>query len=867
MLFNRSSVTICLLVFLTAISGSLAGWFGLSLYLSPNLPNVESLREYKYETPLRIYSTDNKLIQEYGEKRSIPIRFDEAPPLVIKAFLAAEDDRFYSHNGVSVRGLLRAASQMLLQSETQTGGSTITQQVAKNFFLSFEKTIIRKLKELFLALKIEKELEKDQILELYLNKIPFGHRAYGVRAAARVYYGKDLSELNLAQWAMIAHMPQRPSDANPIDDPERALNRRNWILGRMHRLGYIDQSSYEAAVQEPVTASHHGLNLDVHAPYVGEMARQEIVKRFGTDAYTAGYTVYTTVDSRTQEAAQQAVINGLLAYDSRHGYREPDLKLLPHFYRLSEDAQAEKVPEHLYALYSDDDPKRESDSGTEDPTAQHVNLGPWIKELKSIPSYGGLYPAVALDISGESLEALLRDGSIVHIPLEGSAARQAKEFLRLGTVIRVRQQADQQWKLSQIPEAQAAIVALNPDDGAVLSLVGGFDFALSNFNRAVQAKRQPGSNFKPFVYTAALLNGFTAASIINDAPIVKYDNVLEKVWRPENYGGRYNGPTRLRKGLYQSTNYIAIRLLDSIGVNTAIREMDRFSFNESELPKDLTLALGSHVLSPMEVATGYAVFANGGYKVEPYFVQRIEDLKGEVIFEAQPLTVCRECAHLDIIDTLQTGIVLSGSESLAQMPAPLADPQTLEAQLEADFAAMLDDNDDTNAAEKTPRLPVAPRVLDERTAYIMDNILRDVVKEGTGRRARSLGRSDLAGKTGTTNDSVDTWFSGYNRSIVATTWMGFDNNTPLGRSEAGSNATLPIWIELMETALKGIPEQHPEQPPGVVSVRVNSKTGLRTDANDPDAMFEVFKTETVPQHGDPLTPSTEEGETDPDDLF
>ncbi|MCW8195344.1 penicillin-binding protein 1A [Proteobacteria bacterium 005FR1] len=859
--FNRSSITFCLLALLAGFSGLLVGWFGLSLYLSPNLPAVESLREYKYETPLRIYSRDGKLIQEFGEKRSIPIQFDETPPLLIKAFLAAEDDRFYSHNGVSVRGLLRAASQMVLQSETQTGGSTITQQVAKNFFLSFEKTIVRKLKELLLAFKIEEELEKDEILELYINKIPFGHRAYGVRAAARVYYGKDLSELTLAQLAMIAHMPQRPSDSNPIDDPERALNRRDWILGRMLKLGYIDQASYQEAVNQPVTARYHGLNLDLHAPYIGELARQEMIQRFGSEAYTAGYKVFTTVDSRMQAAAQRAVINGLLAYDSRHGYRKPDLQLKPSFYKLSEDAQADKVPEKIFALYSQSSNNGGEGSGNNTP-ARHLNLDPWVEELKSIPSYGGLQAAAVLDTAGENIKALLGDGSIIEIPWESSPSK-AREYLQLGTVVRVRPLSSYGWELTQIPEAQAAMVALDPNNGAILSMVGGFDFSLSNFNRAVQAKRQPGSNFKPFIYTAALLNGFTAASIINDAPIVKYDNVLEKVWRPENYGGKFNGPTRLRKGLYQSTNYIAIRILDSIGVYNAIKEMDRFGFNEEELPKDLTLALGSHVLSPLEVATGYTVFANGGYKVEPHFLQRIEDVSGNVIFEELPLTVCRECEKMEIIGALQTGNAIPGADILSQPPA-IAELSPQAAPLDGEALG------ETAVLTAPVRPPVSPRVLDERTVYIMDNILKDVVKEGTGRRARSLGRGDLAGKTGTTNDSVDTWFSGYNQSIVATTWMGFDDNTPLGRSEAGSNATLPMWIEFMQTALQGVEEQHREQPPGIVSVRINSRTGLRTDADDPEAMFEYFKVENVPERGDrsrTFIPSGNEGQTDPDDLF
>lgn len=849
---NRSSVRFCLLFLLAGICGVTAAWTGLSLYLSPNLPAVDSLREYKFETPLRIYSRDGKLIQEYGEKRSIPISFEEAPPLLIKAFLAAEDDRFYSHNGVSIRGLLRATSQMLLQSETQTGGSTITQQVAKNFFLSFEKTIIRKLKELLLALKIEKELEKDEILELYINKIPFGHRAYGVRAAARVYYGKDLSELNLAQLAMIAHMPQRPSDSNPIDNPQRAMSRRNWILGRMHRLGYIDEASYRAAVAEPNTARYHGLNLDLNAPYISEMARLEMIERFGTEAYTAGYRVFTTVDSRMQAAAQRAIINGALAYDNRHGYRQPDLVLKPRLYEP--EAQTEE-PEHIYTHSVDGE-------------MQRLNLDPWLQELRPIPSYGGLQAAAVLELEEEGLKALLKDGSIVSVPWS-NAPRGAKGLLETGSVIRLRPLPAERWQLAQVPEVQAALVALDPNNGAVLSLVGGFDFSLSNFNRVTQARRQPGSIFKPFVYTAALLNNYHAASIINDAPIVKYDNALEHVWRPENYGGRYNGPTRLRKGLYQSTNYIAIRILDSVGVGTALRELDRFGFDTAAFPRDLTVALGSHALTPMEITRAYAVFANGGYLVDPYFIQRIEDADGNVIYEAQPLTVCPECENLKILESLETAIPDLDTEAFGIEGAPELVQAPQVAILDSDSEEGLEETPEDEAMPESLRLRAAPRVLDERTAYIMDNILRDVVNEGTGRRARSLGRSDLAGKTGTTNDSIDAWFAGYNRSIVATTWMGFDNNSSLGRNEQGSNATLPIWIEFMQTALDGVPEIHPEQPPGIVTVRINSKTGLRTDANDPDAIFEVFRAEEVPPRGDSgsFLTQDDEGEADPNDLF
>jgi penicillin-binding protein 1A len=787
---------------------------GLYLYLAPKLPPVEQLRETKLQVPLRVYSKNLKLIGEFGEKRRIPLTLTETPPLFIKAVLAAEDDRFYQHGGVDLTSLFRAASQLLASGEIQSGGSTITMQVARNFFLSSYQTFARKFNEILLALQIERELSKDEILELYINKIYLGNRAYGLGAAAQIYYGLGAQELSLAQLAMIAGLPKAPSTKNPLANPEAAKTRRDWILGRMLKLGYIDQFQFDQAIPEPVTASYHDLPLDVDAPYVAEMARQFAVEQLGENAYMDGYRVITTIDERLQQVAQVAVQAAALEYDSRHGYRGPE--------------------QHL------DKPANSAVT-----TADY-----YLAELRKMPSIGNLEAAVITAITKERVTFLLATGESIHLAWEilqptlapyinenqiGPEPQYADKVFRVGDVVRVTQTttapAGVSWRLSQIPKAQAALVSINPDNGAIISLVGGFDFRQSKYNRILQANRQPGSSFKPFFYTTALENGFTPATLINDSPVVFDDSNLESSWRPENSGGEFLGPIRLRKALYLSRNLVSIRLLKSIGIQKAVDGATRFGFNPEMLPKDLSLALGSLSVPPLTIATGYASFANGGYKIQPYWVESITDLNNRVIYQAKPLTVCRKnCRSASIRSTID--------------------------QLSAN-------NESTEA----------PRIMDERIAYLMDSMLKDVIKKGTATKALVLKREDIAGKTGTTNGPTDVWFSGYSPHLVTTTWLGFDNNANLGRKEFGGTAALPIWIDFMQAALANMPDTLRPQPDGIVILRIDEKTGLRAKPGQPDTLFELFRKEDVPDEKIPTKESNAEpsttGDTEllPEEMF
>jgi penicillin-binding protein 1A len=838
---------------LAAASGTLALFAGITLYLSPKLPEVETLRQVKLQTPLRVYSNDGLLIGEFGEKRRNPITIEQVPQAFIDAILAAEDDRFYSHPGVDIKGLLRAASQLLQSGKIQTGGSTITMQVARNFFLTREQVFSRKFNEILLALQIEGELTKDEILELYTNKIYLGNRAYGIEAAAQVYYGKSINELSIAQLAMIAGLPKAPSAYNPIINPQRALIRRNWILGRMLYLGRIDAAQHNASVTEPVTATYHGSRLDLYAPYIAEMARKEAVEQLGPSAYTDGFKIFTTVNAQLQDRAQQAVIDGLLTYDKRHGYRGPEATLeLPVTLTAETGAEGKDAPAPLL-------------------TTQELPLEQWQASLRNYKTIGGLTAAAVTQVNPDSLDLLLSDGSFVHIPWDnglsnarpyitensrGPNPNRAADIVSLGDVVRVID-TENGWTLTQTPLAQAALVALNPNNGAIQALVGGFDFNQSNFNRATQAERQPGSNFKPFVYTAALENGMTPATIINDAPIVFDDASLEGTWRPENASGKFFGPTRLRRALFKSRNLVSIRILRSIGAERAITGMARYGLDEDSLPHDLSLALGSYALTPLQVATGYTVFANGGYKVEPYLIERIESVDGDIITQAMPATVCKTC---ELNEQLDTTAELNSDDS-----ATLAsDLSALESAMAAELALELNSADDINAAEPPAQdteestaadLPRAPRVMSEQVAYLIDDILRDVIKKGTGRKAKTLGRNDLAGKTGTTNGPKDAWFSGYNQHIVATTWLGFDQNYALGRREYGGTSALPIWIDFMETALEGVPEQSRSLPNGLTSVRIDPVTGKRARTDQKNAVFEIFRQENVPEFAEDEAPT------------
>ena len=748
----------------TGVVAAFATALFIWMYFVPQLPSAESLRDVPLQVPLRVYSRDVGLIAEYGEMRRRPVPLTDIPDMLRVAVVATEDEHFRQHPGVDWRGILRAVVHLVRTREKGPGGSTITMQVARNFFLGREKTYFRKLNEILLALKIERELSKDEILELYLNKIFLGHRAYGVAAAAEVYYGKRLDELDTPQLAMIAGLPQRPSEFNPITNPGRAVARRNHVLRRLRDVGHIDETRYRDAAAAPVTASRHAPAAETEAPYVAEMVRREVEKEFGASAYTGSYAVFTTIDDRLQTAAVRALRETLQEYDRRHGYRGP---------------------EDRYELGAAPDPDRIDEF------------------LEAVPPIGGLRPALVTRAGDREAMVHVRGEGEVVLPFEGlewarpylsvdrrgPAPESATDVLAPGDLIRV-SWTGERWELAQVPAVQGALVAMDPEDGAIVAMVGGFDFSSSKFNRGIQARRQPGSSFKPFIYASALARGFTAASLINDAPVVFDDPALEAKWRPENYSGKFFGPTRLREALVKSRNLVSIRLLRDVGVDYALDYVERFGFDRDRLPHSLTLALGSGEITPLESAVAYSVLANGGYAVQPWFVQRIEDRHRVTVLAGTPAPVCRDCVEG------------SGDEGAAAF---------------------------------------APRVLPAGDTWILHSILRDVIRRGTGRKALALGRSDLAGKTGTTNNQHDAWFCGFVPSLVAVAWVGFDDHETLGRHEVGGKAALPMWMKFMRTALEGVPELLPPPPEGLVKVRINSATGRLAGASDPDTLFETFR--------------------------
>ncbi len=768
---------------------------GAFLYLSPTLPSVDALRSIELQIPLRVYTSDGKLIAEFGEMRRSPIAFADIPPDFTSALLAAEDDNFANHYGVDLTSLMRAATQLLKTGQIQSGGSTITMQVAKNFFLTSERSFSRKITEILLALQIERELSKNEILELYVNKIYLGHRAYGIEAAAQVYYGKSIRDLNLSQLATIAGLPKAPSAFNPLTNPTRAKERRDWILGRMFRLGRIDQARYQAALAEPVDASYHVATPEVSAPYVAEMARAEMVGRYGSDAYTQGFNVTTTVPSNLQVMANKALRDGLIEYDQRHGYRGPESRL-PGMTRET-----------------------------------------WQTELSKQGLRGGLEPAIVTQVEKSGILVLTRRGDEEAVSWDsmkwarpflntnslGPRPQQPADVAQIGDLIRVQRQDDGSLRFAQLPSAQSALVSLDPQNGAIRALVGGFSFEQSNYNRAVQAKRQPGSSFKPFIYSAALDNGYTAASLVNDAPIVFVDDYMDQVWRPKNDNNTFLGPIRLREALYKSRNLVSIRLLQAMGIENTLSYIERFGFNRQDLPRNLSLALGTANLTPMEIATGWTAFANGGHKVQPYLIQRIDNRHGNLLFVANPPSV-PNAAKVEVPPPVNEEGVMNPAEAA---PEQLPDaPQPAEAE----------------------------RILDERTAYIMTSMLQDVIKRGTGRRAMALGRNDLAGKTGTTNESKDSWFSGYNADYVTTVWAGFDQPESLGRNEYGGTVALPIWMNYMGAALKDKPNHAPIEPDGILTLRVDPHSGRAAVPGTPDAYFELFKSEDSPPPMNELDP-------------
>lgn len=771
-----------------AFCGIVLSFSGAFLYLSPGLPSVDSLRSIQLQIPLRIYSADGKLIAEFGEMRRSPIRFDDIPPDFIRALLAAEDDNFANHYGVDFTSLMRAATQLLASGHIQTGGSTITMQVAKNFFLTSERSFSRKTNEILLALQIERELSKNEILELYVNKIYLGNRAYGIEAAAQVYYGKSIRDLSLGQLAMIAGLPKAPSRYNPLVNPQRSMERRDWILGRMYKLGAIDQARYEAALAEPIEARHHVQPVELNAPYIAEMARAEMVGRYGSDAYTEGFRVTTTVPSALQESANRALHDGLVAYDQRHGFRGPETRLPG----LTREA--------------------------------------WLQELARYKSIGGLQPAIVTQVEKSGIMVLLRNGE--EQPVAWDSMKWARPFLntnslgprpqkpadvaQIGDLVRVeRNEEDDTLLFRQIPAAQSALVSLDPQSGAIRALVGGFSFEQSNYNRAAQAKRQPGSSFKPFIYSAALDAGFTASSLVNDAPIVFQEAGMGEAWRPKNDNNTFLGPIRLREALYKSRNLVSIRLLQTIGIDYTLDYISTFGFNRQDLPRNLSLALGTAGLTPLEIAGGWSAFANGGRKVQPYLIERIDSRDGKPLFTANPP---RTPESAQLVEEQNVALRIEEPDAEVQQPV------------------------------------LAEQIIDERTAYIMTSMLQDVIKRGTGRRALALGRSDLAGKTGTTNESKDSWFSGYNADYMTTVWVGFDQPESLGRNEYGGTVALPIWMDYMGAALRDKPNHLPPEPAGLISLRVDPVSGRAASPGTPDAYFELFKSEDSPPPMSELEP-------------
>ena len=830
-----------------------AGVFYIYGVLVPTLPSIENLEDTQLQVPLRVYDRNEVLLAEFGEHRRIPVHFENIPTHVIDAFVAAEDDQFWNHAGVDPIALAAAAFELVMTGEKTRGGSTITMQVARNFFLSSEKTYGRKLNEILLALRIEGELSKEKILELYVNKIFLGHRSYGISAASQVYYDKALEDLTLAQAAMIAGLPKAPSKYNPIINPERALIRRDHILGRMRILNFINDEEFEQARAEPVTAELYAARTIADANYVAEMIRSELFEQYGEEVYKAGMNVYTSIDGELQVEANKALRRALLDYNRRHGYRGvvDTLKIPTSLERPSDGADTRNLEPLAWDPFELDLVSDERIGGLRKAVVISINQNPETdidgedatqankatsSEAEDAEVENNSSASVLIS-SLETIELPFKGGidwakAYIEVDKQGEEIQAIEDVLSVGDVIWL-EQRDDQWLLADIPRVQGAIVSLDSYDGAIRSMVGGFDYFRNKFNRATQAKRQPGSNFKPFIYSAALDNGFTTASIINDAPVVFDDDSLEATWRPENYSGRFYGPTRLREALVKSRNLVSIRILQAIGLRFATRYAERFGFKRADMPYDLSLALGSGAFSPLEIVRAYAVFSNGGYLINPYIISRVESSEGEIIFQHQSPTVCQGCEQ----ESLES-LLLKPEEELAESEAEVA---TVDSGAEA--SALVEEE----VAAEIEQAPVyAPRVISAQNAFIMRSMMREVVERGTAVRAKALGRADIGGKTGTTNDQIDAWFSGFNDQIVTTAWVGFDNQQTLGARETGGRAALPVWLDYMKVALDGSPENLEEQPEGLVTVRIDSLTGKRAGQDTVNSRFEIFRVENAP---------------------
>lgn len=830
---------------------------GAYYYVEPGLPAAETIRDIPLQIPLRIFSRDGRLIEEVGERRRVLVGFDEIPQHVVNAFIAAEDRRFWKHPGIDYQGILRAAVRLAASGQISGGGSTLTQQLARDYFLTREQVFTRKIREAFLAYKIEQEFSKEEIFALFVNKMFFGQRAYGVAAAAQVYFGKELNDINVAEAATLAGVLPAPSQYNPVRSPANASMRRGYVLDRMHDLDFIDRAAFDSAMDFPLVSELHGTANELSAPHVAEMVRREMVRRYGEEDYdSAGFSVVTTVDSRLQNSANYAVRNGLLEFSRRRGYRGP-------IAQLEFELDLERLYDTDYAEW---------------PEAVRASL-------ENYGSPGGLQVALVTAINEDNTaDIVLQSGERSVLPWHalswakpfidressGPAPETAAEILAPGNIVYVMPITIGGYALAQLPEAQSAIVSLDPNDGAITSLVGGFDFSISKYNRATQAARQPGSSFKPFVYSAALEQGNTPATIILDSHVVVSSSELEADWRPQNYSGRVYGEQRMREALVRSMNLASVRLLlEKTGIGNTVRHLAPFGFGPSALIRNGSLALGGGSASALDMVQAYATFANGGYAVKPYIIDKIVAAGGEVLYRAEPLVVCRRCeaeereeyrrpAAEPLRDPLGAAAIV-GNIAASIEYLPDGDDPGYSRKLDDRYPISLEQMaevgdtyqpDATVIPELFENVPLAPRIISEQNAYLIQDMMRDVILRGTGVRARrELGRSDLSGKTGTSNDRRDAWFAGFNNTMSSVAWVGYDNYDSLGPGEEGSRTALPIWIEFARRALSKVPEQRMAVPEGIVTVRISKTTGCPADSATigSDVMFESFRVGHVPE--------------------
>ena len=766
-------------------AGILAFISSLNIYISEKLPEAQEIREIELQVPLKVFTSDGKLIGEFGEKRRSALKFEDIPPYFVEAVLAAEDDEFFSHSGVSYTGLIRSVFRLLVSGEVQGGGSTITMQVAGNYLTGRDINLFRKVKDIFLAYRLERIYSKEEIFEFYVNRIFLGNRAYGIASASEVYYGTSIKDLNLAQWAMIAGLPKAPSSMNPLVNPRRALIRRNWILTRMLNLGSIYPEQYELAIKAPISATYHGLVSEVEASHFSETIRRYMINEYGLDAYRDGLEVYTTIDSRLQNLAVTALKNGLEEYDKRHGFRAPE----NYKDQFPEDFFSQDINYRLGLIdESRSLPVGISEVPEEEPLDKIYNL------LNNLTTTDNKFPVLVLSVE-DDLVAISGDRKVIQLAWtsnlgwarpyisedqRGPRPKSYSELLQEGDLVWLEEDiVKSSLSLTQIPEVQGSIVAMDPTNGAVKALVGGYDFFLSKYNRATQSSPLLGSNYKPFLYASALDAGLTASSLINDAPIVFEDKALEDKWRPRNASGRFYGPTRLREALLQSVNLVSIRLLREIGIERVRNYSQNFGFQLEELNSDLSLALGTASLSPIKNVAAYSVFANGGKSVEPYFISKITDRTGNTIFQKEDIEI--------------------------------------------------------------------NQAIDPRIAFIIKDILQEAASRGTAKKVKELGRGDLAGKTGTTNEAESTWFTGFNESLVTTVWVGFDQPKSLGNREFGSSTALPIWMDFMQPNIDNLPKNKNLPPEGIVSIKIDKKTGLKAESDSRNSIFEYYLEEHLPR--------------------